>query len=460
MVELKQVSFGSESWASVWSIDDAWFEGFGAVNSGSIEEEIKLTACNSNYDQLLAAIDERTTKSEVYGEVKLKTEIEYLRVLAQLCKENNLRLRLCNFEYFETNYDEEINWGKTAVLLDVNYANFQRSDKKSSSGELFTANDYGVFLLAKMLDGERSRAEIFFVTSFGGTVEKVLVDHRKTEKWWLLRTIPVISKASMEITEGISLQDELSYFVKHFKQGIERDPIKEFSQALIYAQSENLSHPEPADMSLMIPSWFPLRDAFLKDVVDGSDSFKALYHVEGGASRKGKRNLLTFIFKRHLEYSGVKLSTREANFRLPVNPGMLFILCLLDLHRTLGVNDESLQLEIEQNGNRGLARMEIPLRSDESTKFESAYYCRDKRRGAAVSALRRLLACKLDVVQGSLGKRNPVSQTLATEWGVEEYVSEDLYPLLMQLAITNRSIVLTWEFETSPQPSKLAGIQK
>jgi hypothetical protein len=185
-----------------------------------------------------------------------------------------------------------------------------------------------------------------------------------------------------------------------------------------------------------------------------------LYHIEGGANREGKRNLSTLIFKRHLEYSGLRLNTREATFRLPVNPGMLFILCLLDLHKELAVNEESMQLEIEQNGDRGLARLEIPLRPDGPNRFKSAYYTRDKRRGGAVSALRRLLACKLDVVQASLDKQNPLTHSLSTDWGVKEYVEEDLYPVLMQLAIEDRGIVLTWDFETGPESPILSGIQK
>jgi len=446
MAELS-ASFGDERWASVWSVDDAWFEGSstGTSRSLSIADEISLKH-DGDYDGLLNAIRERR-EAENLDEVTLKTEFDYLETLVQLCKENSFRLVLCNFEYFEKEYSRA-NSGKTAVLLDINYSTFRRSDKKSRiTGETYTANNYGIFLLADLLNGQRSRADIFFVTSYPKQADSVRSTNRINPLWWPLKAIPFISKASTQPDDPLKLKDELDAFAKYFKQGIEKDPVRVFSYALLQAQA--FSHPEP-DIDTAIPSDFPLRGEFMLDGGGGleCESFKALYNTDGTEKARGGRYLLTRIFRKHLEYAGINVSVDEGTFKLPVEPGMLFVLCLADLHRSLNLREETIELKLKKNGSRAVARMNIPLRNSES--FAAAFFARETDRGESVNALRRLLACKERVFQKAIEVDQPQAQELIAKWTKPRLiVGENArdYAVLMKPIITSGTLTIEWEYD-------------
>lgn len=451
MAEEHVAEFGLSGWGTVWSVDDAWFEGSNP-NKGDralpIAEEISFDECGRDYQKLLDALARRWEEREDLGEVLLGDEFNYLKVLAQLCEEHHLYLRLCNFEYFETHYQTEINEEKSIILLDINYADFQRADKMSPvAKEQYSAENYGYLLLADLMKGELPRARTMFLTSFETLAKGVEDRHQAMSDWIPFKYIPSMSKSS-DSTSKVSREDQLRAFIKNFKRRVEKDPLREFSNALLRAQS--FPHPAP-DIAAKVPPDFLLRAAFM---VDGGqeeecESFKALYMLDQKSGGKSGRDLLTRVFTRHLEYAGVEVDVSGAEtFRLPVEPGMLFILCLIDFHKELNL-DAPIQLELSNRGATGSAMMTIPLNDHE--EFRSTFLTREAEHGA-VSALRRLLGCKPTVFENSVDETSGEFASFVERCTQNRMTSNGRhYKLMMEPSFNKHGLTITWEYACSPE---------
>lgn len=448
MADERHVSFGLSGLGSVWSVDDAWFEGShtSELPALPIVEEIHFDECDNDYRKLLEAIASRESQVEDMGPIALKIELEYLKVLAKLCWENNLCLTLCNFEHFEKE-QHIINREKTAVLLDIRYDDFQRTDKESPvPDEQYEPENYGYLLLADLLKGKRPRADIFFVTSRAELARKVRLMHKTAPGWWPLRTIPYISKFSDLLTDDTdTLEDELKAFITYFKQGIDNDPLKEFSNALLKAQS----FPHPERDFATVPDDFPLKSLFMSDAGQEyeNESFKALYMPNLGG--RGDRDLLTRIFISHLRHAGVRAEAKvDGTFKLPVAPGMLFVLCLLDLHNTLEFDDETTTLNLKAGDLRGVAEIFIPLRTP--NEFKAAFFTRETNEGS-VNALRRLLGCKETVFRKHVNADSETVDPLIDRWKANRMTSSGKhYNILAKPIFDDSGLTVTWEYALSP----------
>src|ERR1700755_515874 len=145
MADPKFLPLGQSGLATVWSVDDAWFEGSGHDWGDSLDDEIGLEGTKS-----LEALEQKMVS--VPG-ITLNGDARYLLHLTELCIARRCNLILCNFEYFEEKFAKANNAGN-AVLLDVNYT--KAAEQQS---------EYGVHLLARSLQGKRFRGDVFFVTS-------------------------------------------------------------------------------------------------------------------------------------------------------------------------------------------------------------------------------------------------------------------------------------------------------
>lgn len=147
MADPKMQFFGQIGMPTVWSVDDAWFEGANDY-SPVIPDVIALEKGDSSVEELKCTIEKKENDAVPWGDLLL------LKHLVSLSFEYKFNLVLCNFEYFEKNFIEAIN-PRNAVLMDINYDKAEQ-DK----------NNYGVHLLAKVLQGNRPNGDVFFVTSY------------------------------------------------------------------------------------------------------------------------------------------------------------------------------------------------------------------------------------------------------------------------------------------------------
>lgn len=230
-------------------------------------------------------------------------------------------------------------------------------------------------------------------------------------------------------------------FFKYFLQKFDRNPIKIFSLALYRAR--DFSHPQSDGSD--IPNDFLLREVFIGNPKNyGIESFKALYYYDKDTrDGKGDRKMSVNVFKNHLEYAGIQVHVqsecKEKFFLLPIQPGMLFVLCLIKLLHELEVN--SFNLEFINN----CTKIAISLTHPEI--FKAAVLTGG---GTSVEAFRSLLACKKDVFVNHVGSSQ--GENIAAKWSKPEPLSPRIFAPLLEYKVEGSKLLLSWTFSQPPSP--------
>jgi len=374
-------AFGdNELLPTVWTVDDAWFEGAGLHGLAilpRIPGEVK------SLQGLTDALKDKRFAKEGF-------DCELLRLLASLAQDRSCNLVACNFDYLEDNDNfERIDRERNAVLVDLRYEKYAATapERFPEGGE-----GYGVYLLKHLLAGRRCKGDFFFVTGYPEIVRRILDKYREDGSWWPIRCVPVVIKDER-------IEDELKCFFSYFLQGVYRDPVKEFAHALLRtnpleaSRRKRLGHPNsPTD----ILDDFPLRSAFVTDYADtnGMESFKALYFYEGNdVDGKGERWIAPSAFREHLAEATITVDVSGATpFLLPIQPGMLFVICLIRFCKALDGGVRSMTIRVtKREGGGGAAVLEIPLDKDKQDGLRIGL--ETAHEGGAIDALRSLLSC-------------------------------------------------------------------
>ncbi len=410
----------------IWSVDDAWFEG-GLDSVPSIDSYLNLEDIHT-VESLVTTIEklEKHVAEVGSGWPAAEADMQYLKQLATICQKHDFSLLLCNFEYFDTHFNSA-NVQRSAILLDVNYY----------QGTLYETQGYGAHLLAEKLSGLRPRADIFFVTAEPETLRNLTSSKAGNAKWWPVRTVPFVNK-------GDRLDAELQAFADYFEQGLRREPLKEFAQALLRAQTEGFSHPETFDLTKKknrcVPEDFLLRESFFPYQDLEIESVKALYDYPSGTiNGEGTRRISVKIFAEHLRLGNIKVvQSGDSKFRLPVQPGILFIMHLVKFFQDWDADE--IELSVNNQGTTGEASINIPVQRPEV--LEEALFTGG---GKSTESLRGLLACKKDIFIDVL----PEGIEQASKWTKPEPISSSrtkVYRRVVQQSFTTNAIKLSWTY--------------
>ncbi len=387
--------FGSTGLRTVWSVDDAWFEGDEThdpvTDMMPPDLQLGMTEDTRHRELMHGRLQDLTTwLNQKPGPPGSSSYLEYklLRKLAAGCAINQCDLCLCNFEFFARFFADRMNRAGNAILIDVCY-------EKRADPFAWEAGEHGVHLLADRLGGRRPLADIFFVTSTPGTARDIVGRHRADPAWWPLQGIPGLDKAGD--TDG-----ELDAFFQYFIAGLDRDPVRRLVQTLVRAyrlpvsDREKITHPglkQPGGEPDIDPS-LPLRDLFVR--LHDVQSVKALYHDRNAEKDDGAGNtyvLKTEALQAHLEQAGIATdvaSNGPSDLTLPVAPGLLFLLPLVRFVRTLEEGQRRCELDVRGGGPTGrLVVLRVPMRSPRSF----GYAVETGGGGVSLEAFRQLLGC-------------------------------------------------------------------
>jgi len=472
MTEPRACFIGEETNKTIWSVDDAWFEGGASEVNAIAAYEIGIARVNGRHTQKIVfgigteyelSWDEMQTKIEARQqhsqEIVLAGDWLYFRSLYQLCFQHKIKLVICNFEYLEKTFDRA-NRKNNAILIDIQYDQAPKD---------FSAQHYGIELIANLLDGFRSRADLFFVTGYSDTLQKKIEENKNDPKWWVLRTLPYVSKAQYE-REITNLETELKCFFAYFTQGIQTSLnqfIEELWNPLIESHVNIFSHPSSLSD---IPQDFFLKECFTPWTCDRIESFKAIYHYEMPQlypKARGSRKLLIDILQKHLDYLKIKINIvnkkpETTNYvKLPVQPGMLFFINLFYFLHRLDENEEhTIDFEIDNSGLEGKATLRIPLDPEKNPQALKESVITGNRK--TMEAFRSLLACKelLKFTSDSGKTLNLISDHLIDEaselvktWKTNKLVSEHdrIYYQLIDYEFINHDLLLSWTYDLPNQ---------
>ena len=240
------------TWAPlVCSVDDCWFEGSELVLP-VVETMPFLGGLHSASDSLSALRDALNANPSA----GIDGDGNYLRMLAELCCKAGFHLELCNFEGLEQHWSE-LNAQGTAVLLDVNY-------HKAEDG---LSSEYGLRLIQRLLKGTRPFADVFVITGNPPGFQETLANHADDPDWWLVRTLPVVSK-----TDAAQLSTDLNCFSAYFSAGNAESPVTSLLRSVVWAYETAFDWAHP-DRFSEVPGYLPLRRLYEQD----EESIKALF---------------------------------------------------------------------------------------------------------------------------------------------------------------------------------------
>src|SRR5437016_6070132 len=169
--DARTVEFGVATNGTVNCVDDAWFEGTEEQGDNSIEETVGLSGLDGDLSRLRIKIDETIAHyRKSGGDVPNWPDYAYLQRIVATCLQNNLRLRLCNFEYLAREFPK-LNRPRNALLLDVMYVR--------GPGHAEANEKHGINLFAQVLNGEPFLCEAFFVTGNEDIVRRVLEEKKE-----------------------------------------------------------------------------------------------------------------------------------------------------------------------------------------------------------------------------------------------------------------------------------------
>ena len=405
---------------AIWAVDDAWFEG--SEDNAPICFEINLEE-KETFDSLNKKISFRDKDNKESGKVGLIGDFKYLKLLLKMCSEKGIQLILCNFEYFEENFNK-INESHNAVLLDVSYEKYNDST---------ISNSYGIHLIVQLLGMGKPQAEIFFVTGYPIKVKETL-DYNQWDNDWRIRNFLCTSKTNPE--------RDLQSLFKSFSKIDYTEYLETFSRSLKLSNQDSFSHPN--DSKINIPSNFLLYDNFTND----EESFKSLYYYDEKTSHgKGDRNLSLSIFINHLKYACIDVVNNKSEtdiVRLPIQPGILFLICFVEFIYSLNIKSIT-QISIQAGLDKCV--IEIPLNKDKALVFKEAI---STGGGQLTECFRSLIACKKDVLQKYLNYDSIIE--ISSKWTYPKLLSEvgsKIYKQLIEFKfdLERNILILSWKYQ-------------
>lgn len=440
------IFIGLKDYHTVWSVDDAWFEGTNidereeiggdSIIGGLLElkgnrERLSFTEIKNRIEELEKALNEDGLADQLWYNTG---DVYCFRYLIDTCEKHDTSLAFCNFEYLENNF-RDINKASSALLLDVHYTRHSDSDL------------YGVHLLKRLLERKRFRGDVFFWTQWKKLVDDT-TDYNIVEcDWWPLKYIPIVPKmtgATMDLSRFIaSLDAFLTYFRSRFQDNVAwRKLAESLEEACNYGDYNN-GHINSLDEITDV--LFPLLDSYQK-TNNPQRSFTALYYANPERPGEVDRKVDSKVLKDLFEYAGYPLHCdNNIEVFLPIMPGMIFILNLFDFIKSMGgatiLGDKSIKLEVSRDEHHESYRILIPV--PDVLQFEAAYHTRSN--GQACRALRAVNSCNPArfVQENIMGN----GQERAITWGLVDPDDRDHPPTIkVKPSFDNdeHAIVLSW----------------
>lgn len=430
---------------TIYSVDDAWFEG---VPMSQIEDAAYMSVqqtvdiCNEmGLTELITEIDSMTNEGFDFG--YLKSDITYLKLLSSACEANKINLALCNFEYFEKEFDQ-LNQHDNAFLLDINYT-------------LKNEENYGIHLLIRLLQGYRPSAEIVFVTGMGyDIIESTIKDSSEDDsKKWIVRSRPMILKYPEEKL-GCEINCFINYWLHHYKSvGLLYGSFVEIVNANVNGEKGKLMHPEGNDLlsddAKKIHHCIPLINEFLSGDEPDNDSFKALYNAK---ERKSFYPISQRILEEHFKYIGLNVkeissSDAEKPIKIP-QPGIFFLILLkyFIIHADITVIDNISYDNKNQTGT-------ITLKLREPIEFKIALEA-SLNFGESIASLKMLLSGYFKDFLAKLKLPKPHDDKMI-DWqmgdankyepGVDAKRNYHFSGLKYDIEESNKTLKIMWEWE-------------
>jgi hypothetical protein len=408
--------FSNKNDATVWAIDDGWFTG-----EQSLDAKLNLAiSISGKLGELNDAIAGKTT---------FDRNFTYLKTLLEFCLQHELSLGLGSFEYFSREFTQ-IDGYQSAVLLDVRYP-VKGEDQK-------LAATYGVYLLHKLLNGKRPKSE-----TYPDNVLELLEERRDTPSWWPLLNSRVMSKLDP------NLKNLLNPFFENFaSRGNVEDRFCELARCLIHERraGDDHTHPQDAEELRTNHQHIPLLASFLnvEDIEKGTgvESYSALYHTSIAThltKKPGVYPISTQVFDEHCRYLGVRVDVKEnRRFRLPIQPGLVFILFFCRFVLSLKAPQPTPTLSFIREGNEERAILSINLKDNRAFR---ASVLGSEEQGRATRWFKRMLRGEGKFVF-KLADYDYASVPWLESIPIKE---EKIYPLLVEPAITSEGNELKWK---------------
>lgn len=421
MAEARCKYYGSPTHPTVWCVDDAWFEGYdrkrpGTTTTALLKQlgfESKERLGNESLVDLITALEVAQSDPNIANKLDIDASYDFTNLLSisKLCRNYSLRLALANFEYFD-NYFQDINRPRSALLLDVGYM--------ASDYDDVIRNFYGAQLLAKKLKGRLLHVDAAFFTSPARagdlSVEfERLIEGKRTweavearDAWPLLR-MPFVVKDKI-------VNARLEAFLQYFSTLHRRPPLELVVDSVLAAYDIKYAHPDKQEEidGVLLDYWYQS----LPSAEQAIESFKALYYYEPGTSHGfGTRNCVVACLVKHLEWAGFQVelgngTTSDTTFKLPVQPGVRFLILLLRFLETCTTPEVKLNILVPSHGLR--ATMEIGIRMDGIEAFEAAFLSNDG--GPSVKILRRLIFCDKQIVYDYAADKSKAKKLVEEIW--------------------------------------------
>jgi hypothetical protein len=372
----KFIKIGQTKRCIVWSVDDGWFEGGKEDFELPITESLEIDLdFNGNLQDILLKINDlKIFAREEKIAIPLSLELEYLETVTLLCNDyQDLQLCLCNFEYFERNF-EEINKIGDFILLDIYYATLELSNTK-------TNDFYGVDLLYNLLDGSSPKANTVFLTVAPGKVTEY-----QGECWRAGSRL--INENNLKITAArksdAAQRLKLLFDSTKLTTGCMAQIFK-IAHCLEQSTDDKIGHASNYEDICNLPGDWPLREAILES--RHYKSFTAIYYW------KEARNIKASIFIEHLNYFGFEVrSDLSSQFlKMPIYPGGIFIAHIGLFLKCLMEDQNSTNLVLNLTVKENESILTIPLDYEEAEIFDDAIIVGG---GKLVDKFRSLMACK------------------------------------------------------------------
>jgi hypothetical protein len=425
-VELKR--FDVPSRATIWCVDDAWFNITGPRdNPYSLHE--RLEDCWEDLrtlDDLIGALEKPD------AEMSQNPTLTYLYELAKICKQEEFSIRLCSFEEFPKHFPY-LNARWNACLIDVMYE--EKND-----------NYYGIDMIRDCLNGRRPLCDIFFVTSHSGIVHERLTQMSRDALWWPLRTIPVVEKPT-SVGPGATelLKSELTTFSRYFASGLEYGQLRELLLALL----ESNGHPYESSELSSLPESFPLLTEFKQNFDENLDSLKALCYRSKNEHRewRARYSIKTSVLAALLHELGVELRVENlSSVKLPFGPGIIFIIYLVAFLRAAQVGSILLSRRL----NSGPVAYELRVELRDPLAFRARFF--GGGRGDATEKLRDLLRCRGDLLIDKFAvSKNPDLVNWHDPYRYSEVLGRWVREIVAEVEFSDRSLILWWSVNEEPE---------
>jgi hypothetical protein len=419
-----KIGIGSVKSHELWLVDDSWFEG--KKEGGKIFNISSILHLDENHHETVQSLlDEINTieeDSDIDIDISLSADFGYLKTILSVCSSFNfVQVNLCNFEYFKENYSI-INNSKSTIFLDIMYDRYISLDRS-------LALEYGLYLLLELMQRDMPRANIVFITGWPNKVVE-FVERELTSENKYLDDTQKISAFNIKYSKESAFQ-----YLRLYLKEIEDLERKKFSLAfdLLDANFTYMIHPQNvphiSEYSQISKDLY-CYSIFKKDDPLSIQSYEALFLASdrhNGSWRRIKIESFVELLKLANITIETPLKDSEA-IEIPMQPGMLFIVNLIDFLNSMKIEKINLEYQAEKQ------EVDLSFEVREIERFSSAILTGGGRNSSC--KFRYLMGCRKDIICDMGEKLQYGMKNVFADWADKKQLQEQEKEIIKETILT------------------------